>query len=311
MLLEKSEIIDDNTELKLIAQGNTSEVYLYGENQILKLFRENLPLDLIKAEYEKVICIQSELRSIPKAYKIIGYKGRYGIIYDKITGSDMINRMLTNIFSVRKYSKLPAHIHCNLHTSKSGSVCSVKDKLSMDIDGAAVLSEEEKRRVKKYLLELPDGNSLLHFDFHPGNIIVPSNNAEEFSRLGGNASEVDFGSKGVSDKEPVIIDWMTACIGDPAADVARTYLLLQYGELAHANWIVKKTALFFEGYICKIYIGEYNRISGKSDSDFKKWLLPVAAGRLMEWISDNEKNRLLKLIRYELSVLQSSNTVLN
>lgn len=284
MSLEKIEGIDNNSEFKLIAQGNTAEVYLYDNNKILKLFRENLPSEPIIAEYEKVKSIQLKLHNVPKVYEIIRYRGRYGIIYEKIIGTDMINNMLRNIFNVKRYSKLLARIHFELHTTELELNSSVKSKLSMEINSVSILSEEEKGRITHYLQNLPDGNALLHFDFHPGNIIMQSN-------------------------EPIIIDWMTACTGNPNADVTRTYLLLQYGELQHANWFVKKLAHFFERYIGKIYISEYKHLSGISDEDIEQWLLPAAAARLMEWISDNEKEQLLRLIRKELSQLQVKNNV--
>ena len=284
MSLENIESIENNTEFKLIAQGNTAEVYLYDNNKILKLFRENLPTEPIVAEYEKVKSIQLKLHNVPKVYEIIRYRGRYGIVYEKVIGTDMINNMLKNIFNLKRYSKLLAHIHFELHKTELELNSSVKSKLSMEINNVSILSEKEKGRITHYLQNLPDGNALLHFDFHPGNIIMQSN-------------------------EPIIIDWMTACSGNPNADVARTYLLLQYGELQHANWVVKKLAHFFERYIGKIYIGEYKHLSGISDGDFEQWLLPVAAARLTEWVSDNEKEQLLRLIRKELSKLQVKNNV--
>lgn len=284
MSLEKIKSIDNNTKFKLIAQGNTAEVYLYDNNKILKLFRENLPIEPITAEYEKVKCIQLKHHNVPKVYEIIRYRERYGIIYEKIIGTDMINNMLRNIFNLKRYSKLLARIHFELHRTELELNSSVKSKLSMEINSVSILSEEEKGRITHYLQNLPDGNALLHFDFHPGNIIMQSN-------------------------EPIIIDWMTACTGNPNADVARTYLLLQYGELQQANWVVKKIAHFFEGYIGKIYISEYKHFSGISDEDFEQWLLPVAAARLMEWISDNEKEQLLRFIRKELSELQVKSSV--
>lgn len=275
MLAEEVKIIDSIAEFKPIAQGNTAEVYLYDEKKILKLFRENMPIEPVAAEYDKVRCIQSELRNIPKAYEMIRYKERYGIIYDRIVGIDMINRMMKNVFGVKRYSKLLARIHFELHTTGSELKDSVKNKLGREIDEVSALSEDEKGKIKSLLQALPEGNALLHFDFHPGNIIM-------------------------RDNVPIIIDWMTACVGDPCADVARTCLLLQYGELRHASWLVNKLVRLFENYIGKIYIDEYKRLSGISDGDFKRWLIPVAAGRLMEWISDNEKEQLLKLIRTNL-----------
>ena len=278
MLMEKAEIIDNNTEFKLLAQGITAEVYLYGNGKILKLFRENMPIEPITAEYKKAELISSDLHNVPKAYKIIEYRGRFGIVYEKIDGSDMISAMLKGIGRVKEYSKQLARIHFELHSHKTDVGCYVKSKLGLDVEGASFLSKAEKEKVKSYLQALPDRNELLHFDFHPGNILI-------------------------SGGEPIVIDWMTACTGDRCADAARTCLLLQYGELGYANFIVRKAARVFEKYIGKIYIEEYKRISGVSQEDIDRWLLPVAAGRLREWVTDGERKRLLRLVRGKLGEL--------
>lgn len=268
-------VLDDNLEFTLLAQGNTAEVYNYDYNKVLKLFRENMPVEAIRSEYEKDKCIQLKLNNIPKAYELIIYRERYGIVYEKIIGTNMIDTLLKKSWLTKHYSKSLANIHSKLHKVNLKLDISVKDKLSSEIDAVSDLSEEEKDKIKEYMWNLPDGNVLCHFDFHPGNIII-------------------------QDKESIIIDWMTACIGNPNADVARTYLLFHYGELQHINRFANKVILLFKKYMGKIYIKEYKRCNKISNHDFEQWLLPVAAGRLIEWISDNEKEQLLKFIRKEL-----------
>ena len=268
-------VLNSNLELKLLAQGNTAEVYMYDENKVLKLFRENMPVEPIKNEFDKAKYIQTDIINVPKVYEIIKFKKRYGIVYERIDGRDMIKDMLMNFLKIKTKSKDLAHIHVQLHTEKTGLTYTVKSKLCNEIDDVLDLSTTEKNKIKKYIDKLPDGNALCHFDFHPGNIIIQN-------------------------EKPIIIDWMTACVGNPCADVARTYLLLQYGELQHVNWIVKKIAHAFENYIGKVYIEEYKKCSGISDFEFKQWILPVAAARLIEWVSDNERRELIKLIKKEL-----------
>ena len=135
-----------------------------------------------------------------------------------------------------------------------------------------MLTDEIKEKLRKYLKQLPEGNDLCHFDFHPGNIMITENKA-------------------------VFIDWMTACKGDACADVARTGILLKYGEVPHAPWIIRKIISIFQHHIYKIYIKEYLKISKRNIEDVNRWILPVAAARLREWISDNEKLVLIELVK--------------
>ena len=61
----------------------------------------------------------------------------------------------------------------------------------------------ERRDLLDGIADMPDGDRLCHGDFHPMNIL-------------GEASQ------------PVIIDWLDARRGDPAADVCRSYLLMKF-----------------------------------------------------------------------------------
>lgn len=53
----------------------------------------------------------------------------------------------------------------------------------------------------------------------------------------------------------------------------------------------------------KEYIKEYLKITGSSYSDIDKWILPVAAARLVEWVPKDEKDNIVRLIRDRLKEL--------
>lgn len=50
------------------------------------------------------------------------------------------------------------------------------------------------------------GGSVLHLDLHPLNVLISRNG-------------------------PVVIDWTSACVGEPEADVALAWLLMSFGEI--------------------------------------------------------------------------------
>ena len=137
--------------------------------------------------------------------------------------------------------------------------------------GNDMLSEEKKQKIFAYMEKLPDGNSLCHFDFHPGNVMIVQNT-------------------------PYFLDWMTGCKGDACADVMRTCIMLTYGEDIHQPWAARKIVSLFQHKICRQYIKEYLNISHKAWEQVKQWELPVAAARLQEWISEQEKKKLLELV---------------
>lgn len=271
-------VIDDIVDIKIMSQGNTAEVFAYEENKILKLFRSDMPKEAVFEEYKKASVIQTIMPNVPRVYEIVLYENRYGIIYEKITGNDMIKIMISQPFKLKHFAKELAHFHATFLKNSIDVGLSVKQKLDREIDLSDELSVVDKRKIKEYLHCLPEGDKLCHFDFHPGNVMM------------------------VND-ELIIIDWMTACTGNPNADVARTCLLLQYGELPHANFAVRNLAHFLEKYIGKKYYEEYKKITGVTDGDIEQWILPIAAARLMEWIPNNEKRKLLKIIKDRLKYM--------
>ena len=270
--------VEDTKEFQMLGQGNTAEIYQYEEHKILKLFREGMPLPPIENEYRISSLVQSEVHNVPRVYEIVKYRDRIGIVYEQIVGKGMIQLFLGHFFQLKQYAKQFASIHLSVHENDIDVHTSLKDKLRWDIDSTSDLTSSEKEKIKQYLNTLPDKNKLCHFDFHPGNIIYRGN-------------------------DPVVIDWMTGCTGDPNADVARTLLLMRMGEMMHINPFVKTALHFFTKRVGKMYWKEYQRISGVSTNEVEKWILPVAAARLSEWLTDHERKKLVSLVKKELASL--------
>lgn len=269
--------LDESKEFKMLGQGNTAEIYQFEDNRILKLFRDKLPLTPIQNEYRITRIIQNSLDNIPKAYEMVKYRNRYGIVYDQIKGNDMIQIMTTNAKLIKKYSRQLATTHVAMHKKNIDVKYSVKDKLCCDINSCQDLKAEEKDKIIRYLHALPDGDKICHFDYHPGNIMM-------------------------SNDQLVVIDWMTACTGDPNADVARTMLLLQIGEIMHISKFKSIMIHIAMKTIGKEYIKEYRKLTGVRPEDIRQWMLPVAAARLAEWLTDHERAKLVKLVRKELAL---------
>ena len=272
-ILKDDVLILDKTEgLVLIGRGNTAEIYDYDKDSILKLFCDGFPEQGAIKEWTISKRIQEVYDMMPKAIKFVVCEQRNGILYEKAPGKDMLSLLSTRPFSIFGMGKRIALIHNQIHKTGIEGVLTVKEKLSQEINRAEELTSKEKDIIIKIVDALPEKNKLCHFDFHPGNIMV-------------------------NDSEYRVIDWLTACAGDPAADVARTWLLLKYGQISNAD---KKTA-FVVSVVKTIIRGQYlrhvYRLSHITSAEVEKWIVPVAAARLSEWLTDSERAKLLKLIR--------------
>ena len=105
----------------------------------------------------------------------------------------------------------------------------------------------------------------------------------------------------ISGDQVRVLDWLTACSGDPAADIARTCILLKYGELRNGDRLSRLILQITKAFIRRSYIRNVLRFSGTTRDEIRQWIVPAAAARLSEWLTEHEKERLLKLIRGNLN----------
>jgi aminoglycoside phosphotransferase (APT) family kinase protein len=122
--------------------------------------------------------------------------------------------------------------------------------------------------VLRRLERLPEGDRLCHGDFHPANVLR--------SASGG----------------ALAIDWTGASRGDPAADLARSFLIMRFGAVGpDATRAVALLARVGRRALWAAYASAYGRAAVAAASP---WLPVVAAARLGEDIA-GERAHLLEL----------------
>lgn len=268
-------ILADDNKYTLIGQGNTSEILEYSDDVVLKLFREGFPFDAIEREWLSTTALQERFEDTPKALELVRYNGRFGILYERIFGNDMMNIALTQPLRQKEYGEILADIHLKMHEVSVPLPDTIHQKLSRDITAGIGLTDEEKQKVLAILESKPNKFFLCHFDFHPGNVMV-------------------------TEDRYYVIDWMTCCSGDPAADVARFILLMTYGEPLYADSARRLLITAGMNKIRKSYLERYITESGIEREEIKSWLVPVAAARLSEMLTEHEREILVELIRENL-----------
>lgn len=202
---EYIQVLQDISACQRIGQGNTAEIYLYEPGTVFKLFRVGFPKDGVMKEWRVTCEVQKVYSHMPKALRLVRQDDRYGILYELAEGQDLFRRIASNPFLLFSTGKKLAKLHAEIHDKEICGILTVKEKLQQEIGRVNELSEDEKRQITDRLLRLPDRGQLCHFDFHPGNIMA-------------NGAKIP------------VLDWLTACSGDPAADIARTCILLKYGD---------------------------------------------------------------------------------
>ncbi|WP_318744295.1 hypothetical protein, partial [Treponema sp.] len=80
--------------MKLIAKGNTSEIFEYGEDKVLKLFKPGYPVEQIQREFNNTVIMNRICVHTPKAFEIVEQEDRHGIVFQKIIGVDLLSEYL-------------------------------------------------------------------------------------------------------------------------------------------------------------------------------------------------------------------------
>ena len=84
---------------------------------------------------------------------------------------------------------------------------------------------------------------------------------------------------------PVVIDWTNATRGDPAADVARTRLMVRLGDLPPGSpALVRQLNRFGRRYFGRAYLRSYRAEHPVDTAVLDRWEIVRAADRVSEGI---------------------------
>jgi hypothetical protein len=259
--------------------SRSSEIYAWQEGTLLKLFRSNV--DPVLIENEEINTTEAFDKDVSKV-KCFGHVSvgdRMGILIEQVPGKTLIARLGEKPLSLFEAPAIMAEQQICMHTAHTEKIRSYKEIVLGALDSAPLqfLTADEKKVAIQKITALPDGDSILHFDFHPDNIMSDGKNI-------------------------TIIDWMTAARGVPAADVAATLYLLNEGEMIPG--LSKPVAAILEVIrksICSKYYALYKKKTGLTDAEVAPWRLPFLIFRLGIWNIASEVPVLQEKIRNELS----------
>ncbi len=271
---------------EVIGSGREAEVIYWGNNRVLKLYYKDFSSSTLDYRFYLDMLIRKIYPNCPKAFEKIEENGRIGIIYEYIEGVILREFMEKNKKKIGKVFRMLADMHVDMHRHGIKGINSQKNLLILAIHQTDLLDDNQKNEIFKYLEKLPDGNTICHGDFHPENIIV-------------------------SKDKLYAIDWANSYSGNPNGDVARTFYLLKYGLGPSDEEYIKKGVIHkfffkvfkvFKSRLAKIYINHYQKLTGISLKEIKKWDLPIFAARLREGIpleNDNLLEMINKLLKHQ------------
>lgn len=165
--------------LKLIGRGAKSDVYKYDEELVIKLYNEDNEYKDI--ERENYIARQAFIAGIPTAinFGIVKVGNRYGSMFELLDSTSVTTLIKANPLMVEHYAEVMANLAKKIHSIQAGDMLIVPNYMenvySWIDDGVAYIDEELTSRIKSLVDELPECNTLIHGDFHTGNVMTSKN----------------------------------------------------------------------------------------------------------------------------------------
>jgi len=263
---------------ELLGQGREAEVYAWDDDLVLRLFRTSERARDLEREATAMRTAVACGVPAPRVEGSITVDGRPGLLIERVDGPDVISLFGRRPWLVPRLIHKVAMLQAQMHdTVVPAELEPLRARIRERINRIpeTILPKELAQLALAALEDLPDGDRLLHGDFHPGNVLL--------------------GRGGLR-----IIDWTAATRGDPAADLARTCLMLTVGEAEPTMpVIVRRLDHTGRSVIVRSYLRAYRRRRPVDDDLTKRWYPVRAAERLSEGIT-GEYDKLRAVLRDEL-----------
>lgn len=268
--------------------ARSAELFDWEPSKVLKLFHPGFSADA--AHWEKVNLQEAFTLGVTqvRCFGEVEVDGRRGLILQKVAGKTLTSWADTNPLNFFALPKTLARLHAQVHGGNAPKLRDIKTILDqcLSMPSMDFLSSSDKEALKGYIARLPDGNTLLHLDFHTDNILK-------------------------SRESETVIDWATAAKGAVGADLAMTYFLFNEAELfpgiTRFQEILYNTARKF---IYRRYFQHYLALRGLNAdevmSQIQAWYLPIVVYRLATWQASTEISRLQKKIKESVNALSNN-----
>ncbi len=267
-------MVQFTTDLKKIAEGREAEMFAWGEGKILRLMRGSDDFERARMERDMLVLKGARERGlrVPAVYEAVEHMGRPGIVMERIDGADLLTVIGRQPWKVWWVAGISGRAHARMHEiAAPAELEATRAGITRRVTQSPHVPKVVADAALRALADLPDGDRLSHGDFHPANILMDGD-------------------------EPVIIDWSNVSRGDPAADVARTLVILESGEPPPGTPLpLRLMALFGRRLLTSAYLRAYRRVAPLDMDLVRRWEAVRLADRLADSIQE-ERPKILRLL---------------
>jgi uncharacterized protein (TIGR02172 family) len=256
-----------------IAQGATSEIFAWGDREVLKLFRRDVSQGIAHREAANARYAYSRGVATPKVVDLVTADDRAGIVFQRCDGPTMLQVLRAEPARAGALAQQLALLHAEIHARAGGRLPEQNNRLARNIANAKCVSEHQRQSIALLLRHLPEGGALCHGDFHPGNVVMTSSG-------------------------PMVIDWADACCGNPVGDVALTCFVLEQAVLSHpVDARASSTIAQVRAAFCAVYLRHYRARMPAPAEELAAWRLPLAAAGLSDELPSVHRQTRLAIVR--------------
>jgi aminoglycoside phosphotransferase (APT) family kinase protein len=259
-------------DLKWLAAGREAEVFAVDDQRVLRLALSASQQGDVDREALVLAAAHEAGAPVPAVHERVTVEGRPGLIVDRLDGDDLLARLSRQPWRAWSVAQTLGREHARIHRVRApAGLPTLRDQLRRQL-GSPLVPGDVRDRSLHLLRELPDGDQLCHCHFHPANLL----------RRG----------RGYR-----VIDWCHATRGDPAADVARTRLLLDAAALPDGTAAMMRALTRVGRRIMSAgYVRAYGHEGRAQREAVTAWTPVLAAARLAEDI-EAERPTMLALAR--------------
>lgn len=161
---------------EVIGRGGQGTIYRLDEETIVKLYNPGYSLEAI--EKERAASRAALKLGIPTAFSFgtVQCGDRYGVVFEMMNSGTLSQAIKANPEKMPQYVKLYCDLFKELHTihDVDGIYPKLKGALHAQADRLVRwgLSAEEIATAHELVDAIPDADTIIHGDFHPGNLML-------------------------------------------------------------------------------------------------------------------------------------------
>ena len=239
-----------------VSTGATAVIYDLLPAHIVKLYLSETAGATAAREFRCTNATREAGLPVPAAHELVEVAGRPGIVFDRCPGTTAMDNLTSDPERMGDIARLLARLHSQILSAPApAEVPLIHERLLYQIDHAPALPDALGSRIREALHSKPNGSTLCHGDFHPGNVML-------------------------AETGPVIIDWTDATAGPAISDIARTSVLALGSVATENDPRMRELVMAFYN----AYLEAYRSVDPVDDADLQSWISIHAAARLEEGV---------------------------